>query len=103
MVEYGTEQGTCLGHGLYSSKDIAVQRAFLSNGSIMKKHKHKAKEIIIVYKGVLTISIDGEDTRINPGELYVVHPGTEHTVSAEGDVWCIGITIPSEEGYPDAK
>tara|TARA_Y100000310_G_scaffold345432_1_gene464967 strand:- start:5428 stop:5835 length:408 start_codon:yes stop_codon:yes gene_type:complete len=106
-IEYNIENGECFGFGLYNNGKVAVQRNFISKGSLFPEHTHGETEHIVIYSGSLTFVVDGESKKLSadiPEENHIlIPPNTQHSViEVEEDCWIIGITIPAGEGYPDA-
>lgn len=100
-VEYGVE-GECVGYGLLNEPEIAVQRAFLTKGTIFPPHAHDTKELLIVYIGRLNVMCDSKVVELSPGGHYYFPHNAVHSVEALEDTWVIGITIPADGGYPRA-
>jgi len=104
MIEYKIENGTSFGFGIWTEKDIAIQRSFMSKDSTFPMHVHSEREWLIVYKGCLIVTIDNKETSLGIGDGIQVPANTKHHVTAKEDSWLIGITIPANiGGYPDAR
>jgi len=101
VIEYKVPAGTCLGFGLFNVPEVSVQKAFLSKGTIFPIHTHKVMEWLMVYKGKLESSINGRKKILDIGAGVYINPEEEHSVLAVEDTWIIGVTIPSDSGYPD--
>ena len=102
-IEYETADGTCVGHGLYKSPEVSVQRAFMSAGTVFPTHIHDATEVLTLYKGKARVECDGMPDRvIGPGESCYFPKGSGHTVEALEDTWMIAVAVPMIEGYPNA-
>ena len=102
VTEYRLECGNSIGFGLYSTGEVAVQRALLTYGTIFSKHTHREVEFLIPYTGVLKVVIEDQpELVINPGDVCRIPPNTPHHVEAMADTWVIGITVSAAEGYPD--
>lgn len=100
-VDYELEKGTCIGFHLYSAKDVAIQRSFLSIGARVQKHNHPEKEWLIVYRGKVIISWGDNNSReCGPGEFVYFLNHETHWVEALEDTWIICITIPASIAYP---
>jgi quercetin dioxygenase-like cupin family protein len=89
--------------GLYKNKNVAVMLFCMKKGEKMPFHNHDAKEWIITIKGEWETVVDGVKHHIGPRQEIVFEPGSEHGGIALEDLWCVCITIPSDEGYPNAK
>jgi quercetin dioxygenase-like cupin family protein len=93
--EGGTE-----GFGLYFGADAAVVRSFLKAGTVFPPHVHSATEVVVVLSGIFHSST-AILTCVTPvAGVIVFQPGVSHSHVAETDCWVVGITIPSDEGYP---
>ena len=103
FVQYEMERGTCLGFGLLSGKRIGVQCAFLSADSVFTSHKHQAREWLLVYAGAVEIEIEDRVVSISVGESVQIDPNEAHRVRALEDTWLLGVAIPMETGYPNAR
>ena len=104
FVEYSVKYGTCFGIKLLWDNSIAVQKAFMSKGTVFPDHVHDLeKEILIVFKGNLVINKENYTTNLSAGELSEILPGESHSMFASTDTWLIAITIPAEEGYPNGR
>jgi quercetin dioxygenase-like cupin family protein len=99
-VEY-TIEGTCLGRGLWNGPYSAVQRAFMSAGSVFPLHVHDCHEHLVVAKGAIVIFYqDQKNVAVGTGYGIHIPIGTAHGVKALEDTWVIGITVPPDRGYP---
>ena len=54
MVEYNID-GMCLGFGLWKGDNAAVQRAYMSKGSVFSPHEHGSHEHDIVAAGKVKV------------------------------------------------
>jgi quercetin dioxygenase-like cupin family protein len=102
-IEYECDGGTCIGIGLFKNGTIAVQRAFLTDGTVFPEHSHEKEiEILIVYEGSMEVRREQNTRKYKVGEPVVFQRGEVHSIRMIGNVWLIGITIPASEDYPDA-
>ena len=55
-------------------------------------HKHEGEEFWYILSGRAVVSIDGEETEVEPGDLVVLASGTEHGLRSDSEaVWlCFG-------------
>ena len=97
------KQSVGFGMGIYKNKNIAVQKAFMCKGTILPKHFHEEKEIIVVFEGELIIIREDKEKNYKKGDIVYFLPHENHVVMAKENTWMIGITIPASEGYPNAK
>jgi len=98
-VEY---VGSTTGKALYKDKNIAVQLAWMPKGSVFPSHQHKVHEWLIIIDGKLEMFVNGERSEIATRQEIHLNPEDDHSIMALEDTYMIGITIPAEEGYPDA-
>lgn len=96
-------EGGAQGHALYKGKDAAIQRAFLPAGTKFPKHSHDVTEIIVVISGKFHTESAFIALDLEQAGLVVYPPRVEHFHCAQTDSWVIGILIPCNGGYPDAK
>jgi quercetin dioxygenase-like cupin family protein len=104
VIEYKVPNGTCLGIGLFkpSSGEIAVQRSFLSMGTVLDVHQHEGKhETLVLYRGEAQVEMGGVTIDLKIGQPLYSPPGISHNLIAVTDCWVIGITTPASSGYPE--
>jgi quercetin dioxygenase-like cupin family protein len=101
---YRVDRGCSVGWGLYKNDDIAVQRNELAPGTVFPEHTHKdMAEWIIVYKGRIRFTHgDGETATLGVGDSIKFEPNTPHRAEVLELCHLIGVTIPADEGYPNA-
>ena len=116
-VEYNLEKGTAIGFNVYNIPEIAVQRVFMSKGSIFPLHTHKENEYVLIYKGCIKVHIKSGVIHANVGgkstqdkdmilkvaDGFFVPPETPHSGEALEDTWMMSTTIPAGCGYPNDK
>lgn len=100
VVEYDTGEGTILGFPLYNTPRVAVQRHFLSAGTVFGSHTHEEKEWIMVYEGELMITIEEEEETLSLSDYVCIDIGLKHSLRAVVDTWLICVSIPAAKGYP---
>ena len=104
FTDYECDAGTCLGFALINEPDVAVQKAFASKDSSIKKHVHQhSLEIIIVFKGTAVYSDKDKEVKLEAGDLIAIPKNKEHSFYWPEDCWMIAVTIPADEGYPHVK
>ena len=96
-------KGGALGTNLYSYADGAVQKAVLPEGSTFEPHSHSVTEVIVVLSGRLHVESPFLISTAGPGGVIIFPPGVEHSCYAETDCHLIGILVPRNGGYPDAR
>lgn len=100
-VEYEAgENGTIIGLPLWNQPDVAVQRAFLSAGSVLPAHSHVEHEHLICVSGRIQLDTGGEVRELTQGDGIYLPPGQEHAATVAEDCWLIGIIVPGGEEYP---
>lgn len=103
VIEYDTACGAVIGFGLYKTEEVGVQRAFLSFGACLPRHRHDQTEVLIPYTGTLKVTINGNTTLYKPGDVCILPPNTPHLAEAMEDTYVVGVTVPADmAGYPDA-
>lgn len=90
------------GDALYKDEDVAVQLLTMKKGEFFPIHKHNVKEWIINIRGGFDTEIGGVKTHIGERQHVVFEPGQAHGGVATEDLWCVCVTVPADEGYPDA-
>ena len=102
VIYESKNDGTIIGLGLFKDKYIAVQRAFISKGTISTLHDHKETEYLIVYKGKVEMEVSGLTYVLGVEDRIRIKSHLPHTCEALEDTWLIAITIPASEEFPDA-
>lgn len=97
--------GTFIGFGLFKPGNalVAVQRVFMSAGTVVPSHMHKEVELGLVYRGKLEIDVDGKKSTIGVGDYVYLKPHEPHSAVAVEDTWMIFTTVPAGEGYPNSE
>lgn len=97
LREYRLEQGTAFTATVYQSEDIALAIGFFSEGTIFPYHRHdKSKEVLVVYKGDMTVITDTRKVSLNVGESVELEPGEGHMLKIKKDSKLLVITIPPD-------
>jgi len=52
-------------------------------------HKHKSDELFIIYKGEMTIEVEGELFDLTEGDIFLVEKGKLHRPIATNECQCI--------------
>lgn len=95
FMRYKTLRGTMLGWEMLNLPKISVVRIFSSKDTMLAKHAHEQRELIAVYSGSLTVTIDGQEpVRLLPGMHICIEPRTVHTIQAPEDSWAVALTVP---------
>jgi quercetin dioxygenase-like cupin family protein len=59
-------------------------RVDLQRGQRLPEHTHDHEEVFHVLSGTITVSLDGEETRLGTGDTVMVPPGVSHFSYADG-------------------
>ena len=115
-VEYDVNNtGTALGFNLYNIPKVAVQRVFMSKGTIFPTHQHEENEYCLIYDGKFELDVEisklpilikgtqSNDRILGVGDGVFFSSGTPHGGKMLEDTWIISITIPAGGGYPDGE
>jgi mannose-6-phosphate isomerase-like protein (cupin superfamily) len=63
----------------------SLAEATLEPDEATQRHYHRAsEEIYFVVKGSGTLEVDGERTRVRPGDAVLIPPGAWHTLENDG-------------------
>ena len=103
ITQYKTIKGTAIGFGLMNESHVAVQRFFMSKGTIFPSHTHPENEVIVVYIGQFEHTVDCKTIILKTGESYHIPPNICHSGIALEDTWMIAITVPGGKGYADVE
>src|SRR6266849_10105423 len=66
-------------------KNEMIGRLHLQKGAVVPPHKHVSEQITMVMSGALKFTIDGKDTTVRPGEVFVIPPNVVHSAVALED------------------
>jgi quercetin dioxygenase-like cupin family protein len=66
-------------------KNEMVGRLHLEKGAVVPPHKHVAEQITMVMSGALKFTIDGKDTTVLAGEVFIIPPNVVHSAVALED------------------
>jgi quercetin dioxygenase-like cupin family protein len=61
-------------------------RVDLQPGQRLPEHTHDHEEVFHVLSGSITVSLDGEETLLGPGDTVMVPPGVSHFSYADGSL-----------------
>jgi len=101
-VKFECEGGDCeTWHIFNDTNQISILKAHLPKGCKFPVHPHlDSNEIIVIYRGQISVKIDDEVHILSVGESYFIPKNKLHEHYAIEDSWVIGITIPSDISYP---
>jgi quercetin dioxygenase-like cupin family protein len=63
-------------------KNEMIGRLHLEKGAVVPPHKHVAEQITMVMSGALKFTIDGKDTTVLAGEVFIIPPNVVHSAVA---------------------
>ncbi|NOZ85177.1 MAG: cupin domain-containing protein [Deltaproteobacteria bacterium] len=67
-----------------TTSEGGLARIEIQAGASIKKHSHKAEELLIVEKGRLHVGLNFDEYILGPGEYLVISPGSPHDLKAIG-------------------
>jgi quercetin dioxygenase-like cupin family protein len=67
------------------SETMTVVRRRLSQGGMLRLHRHADEQISMIEHGKLRLVVDGEEQIVSGGETYVIPPNAPHSVEALED------------------
>lgn len=100
FVKLNMIEGESFMIGLHKEKDVAVAREFAAAGTKFPEHFHEELEYIIVYKGKVEISLNGDKSILNKGDFIRFVEGRSHSAYFIEDTWFLAITIPASKDWP---
>jgi quercetin dioxygenase-like cupin family protein len=94
-------RGTSISWNLLNQPEISCARWYNSNGTEYPAHTHEQREWLIVYKGSINVTVDGQDeVRLLPGMSMTIEPNVKHSAQVLEDCWFIAIAVPKSEDWP---
>jgi mannose-6-phosphate isomerase-like protein (cupin superfamily) len=93
--------------GELGSRNLSVTWLELPPGAEQTLHSHEeAEQVYVIVRGAGTMSVAGDTQQVGEGDLILVPPATDHSVSNDGDaeLACVSIQSPpvsAEELYSD--
>lgn len=101
VTTYEFDDGVAISENIYSTKDVAIAKTFIPEGTNFNTHIHNINtEWIIILEGVLQIIIETESTVLNKYDSIKIDMAKPHSAIAVEDTTIIAITVPRDEGYP---
>ncbi len=98
---HACECGDCMSWNLLSQDEISCARFYNSVGSF-QMHAHEQREFLIIYKGSMLITIDGEEEqRLLPGMSCTIDAKVPHRARFLENCWYLAITIPKTDDWPE--
>jgi mannose-6-phosphate isomerase-like protein (cupin superfamily) len=93
--------------GELGSRNLSVTWLEVPAGAQQRLHSHEeGEQVYVVVRGAGTMSVAGDTQQVAEGDLILVPPATDHSVSNDGDVElaCVSIQSPpvaASELYSD--
>jgi mannose-6-phosphate isomerase-like protein (cupin superfamily) len=108
VIDFHTDRGAVTCFGLLKKPEYAVTIAIGSGGAIFPPHHHETSvEYLITLTGHATVTLmdsiqDDRVVPLPPGEGLRIDACLVHSVVFDqaGDI--LALTVPADEGYPDA-
>ncbi len=63
-------------------KNEMIGRLHLEKGAVVPPHKHLAEQITMVMSGAIKFTIDGRDTTVRAGDVFIIPPNVVHSAIA---------------------
>ncbi len=74
-----------LGIPMAPVRNQSLAEATLAPGQATERHYHRqAEEIYFLLEGSGTMEVDGEESRVGPGDAVLIPPNSWHRICAEG-------------------
>jgi mannose-6-phosphate isomerase-like protein (cupin superfamily) len=83
--------------GELGSRNLSVTWLSIPSGAEQRLHsQEEGEQAYVVVRGAGTMSVAGDTQRVGEGDLILVPPATDHSVSNDGDVElaCVSIQSP---------
>ncbi|WP_206831120.1 cupin domain-containing protein [Alicyclobacillus fructus] len=93
-IEEGTTERW---RSLFVGNAHRVAQLTLQAGEEMTEHRAPHHLFLCVWSGELTLTINGEDVRLRPGDCVNLTPGTPHAVRANQDSIALLVLIAEEK------
>ena len=93
--------------GELGSRNLSVTWLEVPAGAQQQLHSHEdGEQVYVVVRGAGTMSVAGDTQQVAEGDLILVPPATDHSVSNDGDIElaCVSIQSPpvaASELYSD--
>lgn len=64
----------------------SLAEAWLEPGQVTQRHYHaRSEELYVLLEGEGDMEVDGERTRVGPGDAILIPPGARHQIQAASD------------------
>jgi len=80
--------------------ELAIAKTYIPKDSEFPKHAHAEWELILIYKGDMTLIFDDEEKRLEEGDFYYIEPNVTHGAKCVKETIMIGMTIPASQHWP---
>ena len=84
---------------LIHSEKMTVSFVHIEKGSKLPEHSHLHEQITIMQKGVLRLTLEGKEHRLEPGSVLVIPSHCTHSAVAETSCEVIDVFSPVREDY----
>lgn len=78
---------------LVAGERTSVQHFHIEPGASVPEHGHEHEQVGYVVHGTVTLSVDGEEHVISPGESYHIPSDVPHAAENRADIPVDGITV----------
>ena len=96
MSEHAVATGTSLSWELFSADEVQCKRWFSSKGTHVLLHKHTHSLWLVIYKGCMRLTVEGQESVDLKSEGYMyMKPETNHEAEFLEDTWHLAISIPA--------
>ena len=99
-VEFDMTEGVGYMVGIMQKEQIAVAKNICGKDALFPQHAHEVWELLVVYKGTMHLTVDGEIKILNEKDFYYLNPGTPHSAYFPIDCEFLAITMPSADEWP---
>jgi mannose-6-phosphate isomerase-like protein (cupin superfamily) len=83
--------------GELGSRNMSVTWLEVPSGVDQELHSHEeAEQVYVITKGAGTMTVAGDTQAVEPGDLVLVPPATDHSIANESgeDLCCISVQSP---------
>jgi quercetin dioxygenase-like cupin family protein len=108
MSQYVVDRSACSHHTIFPGVDIftaAGENMMLSlvefqPGAVVQPHSHPHEQMGLLLEGELTFTIDGQEHRVLPGQMWRIPGGVVHSaVAGDQPVRALDVFHPIREDY----
>lgn len=85
---------------LLNTGSIAILDCVFKRGTYFPSHSHPEIEYIILYEGVMEVTLDDEIVFLRVGDCLAIPANKNHSVMCIEDSKAIAITIPASKDFP---